>query len=151
MRFVIIGILAFLLTYITALSIGYQPSGSLILALVIIAISCVSMVAISLLVAAFIRSVFDMMTIGCFPYFILMFFSGSMIPLPPLKLITIGEKTIMVNEILPTTHSINALSKVLNSNATVVDILYELGAIIILSIVFFILGTLFFIRRHMRY
>ena len=147
---IIIGLLAIGLTYLTAISLGYQSSGSLIAMIVIGILSSLSIVAISLVVAALLRSVFDLMTIGCFPFFILMFFSGGMFPIPPLQLFVVGERPININDILPTTHSISALGKILNYDSGLGDVVFEIGAIIILSFIYFTAGVWLFTKRHMR-
>jgi ABC-2 type transport system permease protein len=147
---VIIGLLAVALTFLTALALGYQTSGSVFALLVIALLSSLSIMAISLLVAAFLRTIFDLMTIGCFPFFILMFFSGGLFPLPPLRIFTVGSRSININDILPTTHTISAMDKILNCGAGLSDVAYELGAIVILSVVYFSIGAWLFGRRHLR-
>jgi ABC-2 type transport system permease protein len=109
-----------------------------------------SIVAISLLVAAFLRTIFDLLTIGCFPFFILMFFSGGMFPLPPLRLFSVGSRSVSINDFLPTTHTISALDRILNHDAGLGDVAFELGAILILTVVFFAAGAWLFTRRHMQ-
>jgi ABC-2 type transport system permease protein len=105
--------------------------------------------AFSVLVAAFLRTVFDLVTVGCFPFFILMFFSGGMFPLPGVTLFQWGDRFIELNEILPTTHAIKALNRVLSYDAGLGDIGYELIAVAALTVAFYGLGTLIFTRRHM--
>ncbi|UCH61910.1 MAG: ABC transporter permease [Fidelibacterota bacterium] len=147
---IIIGLLALILTLLTCVAVGYHTSGSWLAMLVVGLLSCLSIMAISVVVSAFLRTIFDLMTIGCFPFFILMFFSGGMFPLPPLRLFTVGGRAISINDILPTTHSISALNKILNFDAGLGDVVFELAAIAILTTLIFIQGTLMFIRRHMR-
>jgi len=147
---IIIGLLAMGLTYLTAISVGYQSSGSLIAVMVVGILSSLSIIAISLVVAALLRSVFDLMTIGCFPFFILMFFSGGMFPIPPLQLFVVGDRAININDILPTTHSITALGKILNYDSGLGDVVFEIGAIVILSFIYFAAGVWLFTKRHMR-
>ena len=147
---IIIGLLAIGMTYLTAISLGYQSSGSLIAVIVVGILSSLSIIAISLVVAALIRSVFDLMTIGCFPFFILMFFSGGMFPIPPLQLFVVGDRSININDILPTTHSITALGKILNYDSGLGDVVFEIGAIVILSFIYFTAGVWLFTKRHMR-
>jgi ABC-2 type transport system permease protein len=147
---VILGMLALVSTYLTAAALGYETSGSLAVVMLVGFLSSLSIIAISLIVAAYLRTIFDLMTIGCFPFFILMFFSGGMFPLPPLRLFTVGERAININDILPTTHTINAMSKILSYDAGLQDVVFELGAIGVLTIVFFTLGVWVFTRRHMR-
>lgn len=147
---IIIGFMALVLTYITAVLFGYHSSGSLVAASVIGLISCLSIIAISVLVAAFLRTIFDLMTIGCFPFFILMFFSGGMFPLPPLRLFSFGKHVISVNDVLPTTHSISALNKILNQGAGLREVAFEVAAIAVLTALTFALGAGLFIKRHMK-
>ena len=112
--------------------------------------NCLSIVAISLLVAAYLRTIFDLLTIGCFPFFVLMFFSGGMFPLPPLRIGVVAGRPLHINDLLPTTHAITALDKILNRGADLNDILFELGAITALTVALFAVGTALFTRRHMR-
>jgi ABC-2 type transport system permease protein len=147
---VIIGLLSMAVTFLTAVALGYRFSGSLVAVTMVGLLSSVAMIAISLLVAAWLRTIFDLMTIGCFPFFILMFFSGGMFPLPPLRLLTIGGRSFDINEILPTTHSIAAFDKILNVNMGLGEVAYELAAIAVLTVVFYVLGAWLFARRHLR-
>ena len=147
---VIIGMLALALTFATAVALGYRTSGSLVAVSIVGLLSCLSIIAISLIVAAYLRTIFDLLTIGCFPFFILMFFSGGMFPLPPLRLFTIGERAININDVLPTTHAISAMSKILNYGAGLGDVVFELGAITALTIVLFAFGIWLFARRQMQ-
>jgi ABC-2 type transport system permease protein len=147
---IIIGLLAMLLTFLTTVALGYHASGSLAAMIVVGLLSSLSIVAISLLVAAFLRTIFDLLTIGCFPFFILMFFSGGMFPLPPLRLFTVAGRPISVNDLLPTTHTISALGRILNHDAGLGDVVYELGAILVLTVLFFAAGTWLFTKRHMQ-
>ncbi|MFA9403682.1 MAG: ABC transporter permease [Anaerolineales bacterium] len=147
---VIIGMLALALTFATAVALGYRTSGSLVAVSIVGLLSCLSIIAISIIVAAYLRTIFDLLTIGCFPFFILMFFSGGMFPLPPLRLFTIGDRAMNINDLLPTTHAINAMSRILNYGAGLNDVVFELGAITVLTIVLFAFGIWLFTRRQMQ-
>ena len=79
-----------------------------------------------------------------------MFFSGGMFPIPPLQLFVLGGRSININDILPTTHSISALGKILNYESGLGDVVFEIGAIVFLSFVYFAAGVWLFTKRHMR-
>jgi ABC-2 type transport system permease protein len=145
----IVGILALALTYATAWGVGYRANGSLLILLLVGALGSLSMMAFSVLVAAFLRTVFDLVTVGCFPFFVLMFFSGGMFPLPGIPLFQIGDRAVELNGMLPTTHAITALNRVLSYGAGVGDILFELGALVLLTVALYLLGVWAFTRRHM--
>ena len=147
---IIIGLLALGLTYLTALGFGYQATGSLMAMFAVGVLSCLAIIAISVLIAAVLRTIFDLMTIGCFPFFILMFFSGGMFPIPTIPLFALGERTINMNDILPTTHSITAFGKILNQGVGLGDVVFEMSAIAVLTVLYFAVGIWLFTRRHMR-
>lgn len=147
---IILGMLALALTLVTAVALGYETSASLAALTAVGLLSSLAIMAVGLVVAASLRTIFDLMTIGCFPFFILMFFSGGMFPLPQLRLFTVAGRAVNANDILPTTHSISALGKVLNFGAGLGDVLFELAAIALLTVVFFAGGTWLFTKRHMQ-
>jgi ABC-2 type transport system permease protein len=144
-----VGLLALVLTYLTAVAVGYHPTGSVLVVLAVGALASLSVMAFSILVAAFLRTVFDLVTVGCFPFFILMFFSGGMFPLPGVPLFQVGRRTIQINEVLPTTHAVNATTQVLSYGAGLGDLGYELAGMGLLTVAFFAVGTWVFTRRHM--
>ena len=147
---VILGLFAVALTLVTAMALGYEISGSLVPLTVISLVSCLAIVAVALVVADSLRTIFDLMTIGSFAFLILMFCSGGMFPLPQLRVFAVGNRVVNVNDILPTTHSISALNKALNFGAGLSAVAIELGAIGVLTIALFASGTWLFTRRHMR-
>jgi len=146
---VLIGTLGLGLSFATATALGYRSSGSLPLLVVMGIISALSIMSVGVVVAAGLRSNFDLMTIGSFPFFLLMFFSGGMLPLPEWRLFRLGSITFAVNDVLPTSHSISAFEKILNHQATWDELIFEFAAISVLTVIFFSLGSWAFSRRHM--
>jgi len=147
---IVIGVLSLTLTYLSAAWLGFKSTGSLWAVLAVGVLTCLSIIAISVGVAAVLRTAFDLWTIGCFPFFILMFFSGGMFPLPRLTLFNLGGISVMVNDFLPTTHTIRAFDKILNRGAGTGDVMGEMAAIALLTLIFYGAGTWLFNRRHMR-
>ena len=147
---VIIGLLAMGLTYLTAVILGYQTAGSLMAVTVVGILSCLAIIALSVIVAALLRTIFDLMTVGCFPFFILMFFSGGMFPIPTISLFSLGGHPFNVNDFLPTTHAITAFGKILNQGMGLGDVAFEMGAIAVLTVLYFAFGIWLFTKRHMR-
>lgn len=141
--------LAIILSYWTARGLGYEPLGDFGAVVIVGIISSFSMVAISLIVASFLNTVFDVLTIGCFPFFILMFFSGSMMPLPKVNMITIGEHSLGITDILPLTHTAIAFNKILNFDMSLQGVSFELFMITLLSIVYFVIGVLLYQKRKL--
>jgi ABC-2 type transport system permease protein len=147
---IVLGVAAVVLTWLTAIALGYRADFAPGAALLITIVTAFSIVAISVLVAAWLRTIFDLMTIGCFPFFILMFFSGGLFPLPEPQLFTLAGHTVTINDLLPTTHATKALGKIMNHGAGVGEVAWELGWIMVLSVFFMAFGTRLLIRRHLR-
>ncbi len=145
----LIGTAALALTYASAISVGYRSEGSAALFLLVGAVGVLSIVAISLIVAGFIRTIFELLTVGVFPFFILMFFS-EMFPLPRITLFNLLGHTFYANDILPTALAVKAFGKVLNFGGAIGDIVFELGGMIVLTAVYFAIGLWVFRRRHLR-
>jgi ABC-2 type transport system permease protein len=147
---VLIGTFALGLTYLSAVAVGFQGRGSLALILLVGAVSTLSVVAIGLLVAGFIRTIFELLTVGVFPFFILMFFSDCMFPMPKIVLFRLAGRAFHVTDILPTALTTRAFGRILNFDAGLGDVAFELAAIALLTILYFGLGLAFFRRRHLQ-
>lgn len=145
----VIAVLAIILSYWTALLLGYHPAGSFGAVLVIGIISSFSMVAMSLIVASFLNTVFDVLTIGCFPFFIFMFFSGCMFPLPKMTLFTLAGKSFGITDILSLTHTANAFHKILNYGVGLNGVAFEIIMIVLLTLVYFIIGVALYQKRKL--
>jgi ABC-2 type transport system permease protein len=145
---VIIGMICLFLTLLAAFSVGYKTSGSVALMLLVGALTCFSVISISIITASFIRTMFGLLTLGCFPFFILMFFSDCMIPLPKINLFEVAGNHLYLNDILPTATATRALNKIMNYNSGLGDISFELIWISLLSVVYFIMGIRLFRRKY---
>ena len=146
----LIGTAALALTYFSAWSVGYRSNGSILLFLLVGALSTVSVIAISLIVAGWMKTIYELLTVGVFPFFVLMFFSESMFPLPKISFLKLGAHTLYANDILPTALTVKAFNKILNFNAGIADISFELAGITILTALYFAVGLWYFRRRHLR-
>lgn len=145
----VIAAAAIVLSYWSALGLGYRPAGGFGAVLVVGIISSFSMVALSLVVASFLNTVFDVLTIGCFPFFILMFFSGSMFPLPKMNLVTIGGHPFGVTDILPLTHTASAFDKILNYDSGIKGVTFEIIMIALLTAIYFVIGLRLYQKRKL--
>jgi len=145
-----IGLAALGLTYLSAMSVGYRGAGSAALVLLVGAVSILSVVAFSLLVAAWMKTIYELLTVGVFPFFILMFFSESMFPLPRLTLFRLAGRAFYANDILPTALTVKAFNKILNFEAGFGEIAFELGAMLVLTVLYFAAGVWAFRARHLK-
>jgi ABC-2 type transport system permease protein len=148
---IIIALLSLVLALLTAVALGYSLiPGTLGFLLLIAFLTSLSMISFSLIVAAMCRSIKEVAIIGTFPLFLLMFFTGAAFPISGGRLFTIGGYDVMLNDILSPTWAVEALNKVLIRGMEIRDTIPEMVAIIILTILYFVLGTWTFRIRHMR-
>jgi ABC-2 type transport system permease protein len=147
----IIGIISLLLTLWTAEALGYKViPGTLGFILLIGFLTSLSMISFSLIIASICRSIKDVAIIGTFPLMLMMFFSGAFFPLGGGKLFTLGPFTLHMNDLLSPTWAVDALNKVLVKGLEVRDTLPEMLAILVLTILYFIIGVWAFRQRHMK-
>ncbi len=144
------GILSLLLTLAVAIGLGFDSQGSILAALLIGAITSVAVVGIGLIVAAFSSSVSQAFIIANFPLIFFMFFSGAVYPIPRINLFQIGGVQVSIYDILPPTHAVVALNKILTLGESYSGLIYELSSLVILSLVFYGIGIWLFGRKHLR-
>ncbi|MFC2113391.1 ABC transporter permease [Bacteroidota bacterium] len=148
---VIIGIISLLMTIAVAVALGYEViPGTLGFILLIGLLTSLSMISFSLIVAAICRSIKDVAIIGTFPLILLMFFSGAFFPLGGGRLFAIGNWTLHLNDFLSPTWAVDALNKVLIKGLEIRNTLPEMLAILVLTLIYFLIGVWAFQRRHMR-
>jgi ABC-2 type transport system permease protein len=147
---VMVGVAALLLALGVALLLGFRNQGSVWAAIAIGVIASVSVIGVGLSVACFSRTVTQAFLIANFPLAFFMFFSGAMFPVPRLTLFAIGGQSVALFDILPTSHAVIALQKIFVLGAGLNDVLYELLALTVLSVLYFTLGVWLFKRTQLR-
>lgn len=147
---ILVGLVAVLLTFLTAIALGFRSQGPLWVAILVGALTSVSIIGAGMVVAAFSNTVARAFVIANFPLGLFMFFSGVIYPVPKVRIFTLAGHTVSLYDILPPTHAVVALNKIMNLGAGVSEVLYELVALLILSVAYFAIGVWIFQRRHMR-
>jgi ABC-2 type transport system permease protein len=147
---VLIGVIAMLLAFGTAVAVGFRSQGPLWVAILIAAVTSLAVIGAGMIVACFSRSVAQAFVIANFPLGVLMAFSGVMFPMPKVPLFNLGPYTVSLYDFLPTTHAVTALSKILTLGAGFSEVVYELTALVILSGLYFAVGVWLFQKRHLR-
>ena len=145
-----VGIVSVLLTLLTAISLGFHYSGSLTIMIIIAGLTSLSIISFSLIIAAITKSANEVLVVGNFPMFLFMFFTGAAFPLNSDALFTIADYPINIQGLMTPTHAISALNKTLIMNMGITQIVPEITAIIILTILYFIIGGYIFKQRHMK-
>jgi ABC-2 type transport system permease protein len=147
---VLVGLAAEFLAFGTALLCGFRSQGPLWVAILIGALTSLAVIGAGLVTAAFSRSVSQAFVIANFPLGLFMFFSGVIYPLPKVEVFTLGSQVISLYDILAPTHAVSALNKVFVLGAGLADVRYELGALALLSVLYFVVGVWLFQRRQLR-
>jgi ABC-2 type transport system permease protein len=147
---VLIGVAALALSLGAAMSVGYRTGGSLLAVLVVGSVATLGVIAISVLVSAFLGSIYELLTVGCFPFFILMFFSEAMMPLPKATIAHLAGHVVYANDVLPTSLGVRAFGRILNHGAGLADVWFELGGMLVLTAIYYVVGAVLFARRHCR-
>lgn len=144
------GVASILLTFAVAEAVGFRSQGSLWVAVLVGALTSLSMIGMGLVVAALSRTVTQAFLIANFPLAFCMFFTGAMFPITEVTLFSVGGRSVGLFDILPPTHAVVALNKVLSLGAGLEDVVFELGALLVLSLLYFAVGVWLFHRTHMR-
>ncbi len=147
---ILLGVAGVVLTLMVALGFGFRFEGSLLLVLLVAVLASVSIIAFSVLIAAFSKSVTQVLIAGNFPLFLFMFFSGAMFPLNVNEWFSVGDYDISIISLLSPSHAVSALNKVLIMQQGFGNIIPEICMLILLSLLYFLAGVLFYRRRHMR-
>jgi ABC-2 type transport system permease protein len=84
------------------------------------------------------------------PFILLMFFSGAIYPFPKVEVFEVGTRTVGLWDILPPTHAVVALNKILSLGSGLSDVIYELVSLLVLSVVYFAVGVFLLTRTHLR-
>ena len=147
---VLVAVAGVLLTFLTAWALGYRSQGPLWVAIAVGGITSIAIIGVGLVVACFSRTVAQAFVIANFPLGLLMFFSGTMFPVPRHELFSIGGHGVSPFDVLPPTHAVVALNKVLTLGAGFADVTYELASLVVLSALYFGLGVWLFRRMRLR-
>lgn len=146
----LVGLAATLLTFAAAVALGFRSQGPLALAVFIGALTAFSVIGMGLLVASFSRTSVEALVIANLPMVLMMFFSGGVFPIQPIPLFNLGGRSFALFDILPQTHAVLALNKVLTLGAGPGEVMYEMIMVLALSLAYFAFGVWVFGRRVMR-
>ena len=146
---IIIGVIAIYLTLLSAVMLGFELQGSLIVLSLIAILTSISIVGFSLIIAALTKSANEILIVGNFPLFLFMFFTGAAFPIDAKPLFHIFNYPISFQGLMSPTHAIAALKQIMIMNMNFIDIIPEIIALSFITIIYFILGVWLFNKRHM--
>lgn len=147
---IMIGVAAVVLTFLTAVALGFHSEGPLWIAVLLGAVVSMAMVGVGLLVACFSRTVARAFMIANFPLFLMTFFSGVFMPISSLPMIKIAGHSVGLLDLLPPSQAVVALNKVTSLGAGLGDIIFELAVLVILAAAYLAGGVALFQRMYLR-
>lgn len=137
-------------TFATALAFGFRGNGSLLLATGIGLLFGLSGVGVGLVTACFARTDSEAANLSATIGVLLVLLSGAMYPLPEAPLFTVGGRTIQVYDLVPPAHAGEALRRVLVLGDGLGDIVYELLALTLLSVLLLGIGVALYHRLRLK-
>lgn len=146
---ILVGLLSVILTLAVAAALGYQFRGAFFPVFIVIVLTTISIIAFSLFIAAFSKSVTQVLIIGNFPLFIFMFFTGAMFPMNITPWFSLKGYGFSVISLMSPTHAVSGLNKLLIMQEGFSGVVPEIVSLIILSILYFTGGIWFYKKRHM--
>jgi ABC-2 type transport system permease protein len=147
---IIVGVIAELLALVTAMALGFRSYGPLWVAVLVGVATSVSVIGVGMIVAAFSKTVSQAFVIANFPLGVFMFLSGAVFPMPSVTLFEIAGQPIALCDFLPPRHAVIALNKIMTLGSGLDEVGYELVSLVVLSVLYFAIGTRIFQRRHLR-
>ena len=147
---IVVGLVSVLLTGIIAHWLGFDFRGSFWSLLLIAVLTSVSIIAFSLILAAITKTVSEVLIVGNFPLFLFMFFTGAAFPLEAKELFTIAGYSVTLPGLMSPSHAIIALRKILILDMGLKDVVPEIIAVVLLTIIYFLIGIWAFKARHMK-
>jgi len=138
------------LTLGSALLVGFQSKGSLLLGTFFGILAAVSGVAIALIVAAFSKTQKEAFLWGNIILIPIIFLSGIFFPMPEITLFKIGSNIFTVFDLMPPTHAHKAFIQVFLYGAGLGDLWYELTMLVVVTMIYFAAGIFLFKRAHLK-
>jgi ABC-2 type transport system permease protein len=142
--FFALSIIGLLITTVTAYSLGFQSPNSMIyditFSIFICSILTLGVIGISFIISTITDSVIHGLLITTFPFMFMVFFSGSVYPFPKIIIAEIFGYNFALFDLIPATHAVNILHKVLTYGTSIIELSFELLLLFILSIILFFIG-----------
>ncbi|MBN2273906.1 MAG: ABC transporter permease [Bacteroidales bacterium] len=146
----LVGVISIILTLLVALAMGFRFEGSWFAFFAVAVLTCISIIAFSLIIAAFTKSVTQVLVVGNFPLFLFMFFTGAMFPVNVPEWFKVGDYGVSVIGLMSPTHAVSAMHDLLILKKELVDTWPQLLCLAVISIIYFSIGWFFYRRRHMK-
>jgi len=138
------------ISLLTAKLLGFRFDGTVGLVVLVALGTVFSTIAFGMIVASFVKTESEAFIVSNFPLFLLIFFTGGMMPMPDTTLFTVSGVSVAAPDVLPPTHAINAINKILIHGAGMADIAWDLFFLGVLTVIYFAIALALFSRKLKR-
>ena len=142
------------LTLLSASLLGFHAGVSVlydcVMTLLVCGLLTFGVAGVAFIVAALASDSARAFLVATFPFMLFVFFSGSVYPFPKVEIFRLGSRSIGLFDILPSTHGVVALNKILTFGLKPADLSYELLSLLVLSILLYFSGAVLFYRKRLR-
>jgi ABC-2 type transport system permease protein len=138
---------------IVAIAIGFNWQGginSILLAILVGVIGGIASISLAMIIASFAKNDRQAANLGTLIAVPVSFLAGAFFQLPQASIGTFMGQSFQIYDILPWTHTIDALRTVLTYGGGWNDISYQVGLSVLLTIILFIIGVALFSRTSLR-
>src|SRR3990167_8456057 len=123
---ILVGIVSVISTYILATVFGFRSLGSVISVVLVCITAFLGIIGITFIVVSYCKNATIFVIAGQIPLFILIFFSGAMLPIPRNAMLTISGNGICWNDFLPVGMSVTSLNGIFNDGKSVFELQFQL-------------------------
>ncbi len=148
LTFIVFGLVQVVFALGTAIGLGFTSEGPIWITFLVGGLLILPVIAFGLITASFSRSESEAFVYSNFPLFLLIFFSGSMFPFSQPSWFHLFGRSFGPMDLLPPTHGVNALNKVMTHGCGIGDIWVELVIMMVLTVVYFAIGAYLFQWRQ---
>jgi ABC-2 type transport system permease protein len=146
----VVAVVQVVVMFVAALAMGFRNHGSLALAIVVGLAVSFSAIGVGLIVACFAQNDSQAANAASTVAMIQVFLSGSFYTLPSITMFTLAGHQIDLFDVFPATHGFLALQQVLSYGAGLREIGFRLGATLVVSAFYFVVGVIVFQRLQMQ-
>lgn len=137
------------LMFATARLMGFHDQGGLLPGVAVALVAATSVIGVGMIIAAFAKTQQDAANLGILVSVPASFLSGAFFPIPSVDVLRLGDRVIEIYDVLPTTHAIKALRRVLTYGESLSSVTFELAALTLLSVAFLAVGAVLYTRRRL--
>jgi ABC-2 type transport system permease protein len=147
---ILVGIVSVISTYFLATLFGFRSSGSIGSVIVICMVAFIGIIGMTFIVVSFCKNATIFVIAGQFPLFVLVFFTGAMMPMPRNALFNVFGNGICWNDFLPVGMSVTSLNAVFNDGKSIFDLKFPIIYSFIISALYLVIGLYLFHKKHLR-